>query len=100
MQEEDPCHLRLWVMRRLSNQSMRYDNIPTNIEHGWYVFVITEPRAWRTVEITFGILANKWGIFHKPFFVKPYICESIMKACYVLHDYVWKNDCIQFDTLY
>jgi hypothetical protein len=53
------------------------------------------------VELTFGILANKWRIFHRPIFVKPYICESIIKDCCVLHDYVWKNHGIQFDdTLY
>jgi hypothetical protein len=101
LMQEGPCCLRLWVMRSSPNQSMCYDNIPTKIEHGWYVFVITEPRAQRIVEFTFEILADEWGTFCKPIFVRPYICESIMKACCVLHDYVRKNDCIQFiDTLY
>jgi len=53
------------------------------------------------VEFTFGILANKWRIFCRPIFEKPYICESIIKACCVFLYYVQKNDGIQFnDTLY
>jgi len=57
-------------------------------------------RARRIVECTFGILANKWRIFHRPTDVKPDFCD-IIKACCVLHNYVRKNDGIQFDdTLY
>ena len=57
-------------------------------------------RARRIVERTFGILANKWRIFHRPIDVKPGFCD-IIKACCVLHNYVRKNDDIQFDdTLY
>jgi len=40
-------------------------------------------------------------MFCRPIFVKPYICESIIKAWCVLHVYVRKNDGIHFDdTLY
>jgi len=57
-------------------------------------------RARRIVECTFGILANKWRIFHRSIEVKPDFCD-IIKACCVLHNYVRKNDGIQFDdTLY
>jgi len=58
-------------------------------------------RARRIVECTFAILANKWRIFHRPIDVKPDFCDNIVKACCVLHNYVSKNDGIQFDdTLY
>jgi len=53
------------------------------------------------MESTFGILANKWRILHRPIDVKPDFCGNIIKSCYVLHNYVQKNDGIQFDgTLY
>ena len=43
---------------------------------------------------------NKWTIFHRPIGVKPDFCD-IIKACGFLHNYVRKNDGIQFDdTLY
>lgn len=58
-------------------------------------------RTWRIVEWTFGILANKWIIFHRPTNVKPDLCDSINKICSVLHNYIRINDCIQFrDTFY
>jgi hypothetical protein len=34
-------------------------------------------RARRMVECTFGILANKWRIFHRAIDVKPEVCGSI-----------------------
>jgi len=58
-------------------------------------------RARRIIECTFGILANKWRIFHRPIDIKPDFCDNIIKACCVLHNYVRKNDGIQCDdTLY
>jgi len=57
--------------------------------------------ARRIVECTFGILANKWRIFHRPIDVKPDFCDNSIQACCVIHNYVRKNDGIQFDdTLY
>jgi len=54
-------------------------------------------RARRIVECSFGILANKWRIFNRQIYVKPNFCDNIIKACSVLHNYVRKNDGIQFD---
>jgi len=51
----------------------------------------------RIVECTFGILANKWRIFHRPIDVKSDFRDKIIKARCVLHNYVRKNDSIQFD---
>ena len=36
-------------------------------------------RARRIVECSFGILANKWRMFHRPIYVKPYICDNNTK---------------------
>jgi len=54
-------------------------------------------RARRIVECTFGILANKWRIFHRPIDIKPDFFDITIKACCVLHNYVRRNDGIQFD---
>jgi hypothetical protein len=53
-------------------------------------------RARRIVKCTFGTLANKWKIIYRPIEVNPDFCD-IIKACCVLHNYVRKNDGIQFD---
>ena len=55
-------------------------------------------KAQRIVECTFGILANKWRIFHRPIDVKPDFCD-IIEDCCVLHNYVKKNYSIQFDDI-
>ena len=53
------------------------------------------------VECAYGILANKWRIFHRPLDVTPQFCVSIIKACGILHDFVRRNDGFQpEDTLY
>lgn len=58
-------------------------------------------RARRIVECTFGILANKWRIFHRPLDVNPEFCDVIVKGCCILHNYVRKKEGINFeDTLY
>jgi hypothetical protein len=49
------------------------------------------------VECTFGILANKWKIFHTPIDLKSEFCYCTIKACCILHNYIRKNDGIQFD---
>ena len=48
-----------------------------------------------------GILANKWRIFHRPLDVNIEFCDSIVKACCMLHNYVRIKDGIRFtDTCY
>jgi hypothetical protein len=54
-------------------------------------------RARRMVECTFGILTNKCRIFHRAIGVKPDFCDSIIKVCRVLHNYVRKNYGIRFE---
>jgi hypothetical protein len=53
------------------------------------------------VECAFGVLANKWRIFHGPLYVTPQFCDSIVKACCILHNIIRRNIGFQIeDTLY
>ena len=56
-------------------------------------------RAPRIVECTFGILANKWRIFHRTIDVKRDFCDNIIKARCVLHSYVRKVMAFSSTTL-
>ena len=57
-------------------------------------------RARRFVECAFGILSNKWRIFHRPLNLKYSNCISVIKAACVLHNFVRERDGIRFqDTL-
>jgi len=49
-------------------------------------------RAWRCVECVFGILSNKWRIFHRPLNVTQPLAKSIVKVCVVLHNLVREMD--------
>lgn len=58
-------------------------------------------RARRYIECTFGILTNKWRIFHRPLDVREELAIAIIKACCILHNFVRDRDGYKFsDTLY
>ena len=44
------------------------------------------------VECTYGIMSNKWRIFHKPLDVGGLFADTIVKVCCVLHNVVRKKD--------
>lgn len=72
-----------------------------NLNYAKRIFNYRHTRARRMVECTFGILANKWRIFHRPIDVNINFCVRIIKACCVLHNFVRIKDGIKFtDTLY
>lgn len=48
--------------------------------------------ARRYIESTFGILANKWRIFHRPIDVNTDMAENIIKAACILHNFVRIRD--------
>jgi hypothetical protein len=52
------------------------------------VFNYRLSRARRYIECTFGILANKWRIFHRPLNVSLERPEDIIKTCCALHNSV------------
>lgn len=65
------------------------------------IFNYRQAVARRLVECTFGILSNKWRIFHRPMDVNIEFCDTIVMACCILHNYVRQKDGIQFtDTAY
>jgi len=58
-------------------------------------------RARRMVECVFGILCNKWIIFHSAIDVCPDLCDVIVKTCCTPHNFIRQRDGFQFqDTLY
>ena len=61
------------------------------------VFNYRLSRCRRSVECAFGILANKWRIFHTPMLVQPDFVDEIVKACCILHNFVRKRDGINFE---
>ncbi|XP_050545824.1 uncharacterized protein LOC126908041 isoform X2 [Daktulosphaira vitifoliae] len=54
-------------------------------------------RARRHVECAFGILSNKWRIFHRPIDVDVELAIDIVKCCCVLHNFVRTRDGYNFE---
>lgn len=72
-----------------------------NLEAKKRIFNYRLSRARRMVECAFGILANKWRIFHKPIEVEVDFAQLITQTCCLLHNFVRKRDGIDYeDTLY
>jgi hypothetical protein len=58
-------------------------------------------RARRMVECVFGILCNKWRIFHCAIDFCPEFSDVIVKTCCILHNFFRQRDGFQFQhTLY
>jgi len=57
-------------------------------------------RARRMVEWAFGILCNKWRIFHRAIDVRPGFCDVIVKTCCILHNFVRQRDGCSFRIHY
>lgn len=69
----------------------------THLDQQKLIFNYRLTRARRYVEVAFGILANKWRIFHRPLDVKEETAVQIVKACTVLHNFVRERDGVNFD---
>lgn len=63
-----------------------------NLDLQQKVFNYRLSRARRYVECAFGIMANKWRIFHRPIDVSYDFATDIIKACCVLHNFVLNRD--------
>ncbi|XP_060810720.1 uncharacterized protein LOC132904419 [Amyelois transitella] len=64
----------------------------THLDKNKRIFNYRLTRARRYVECAFGILANKWRIFHRPLDVSTSTAISIVKTCAVLHNYIMHNE--------
>ena len=49
------------------------------------------------MQVTFGIMANKWRIFHKAINVNVQFAENIIKACCIFHNYVRTRDGYKYE---
>jgi len=56
-------------------------------------------RARRNVESAFGILSNKWKIFHKPINANLNLSILLVKTCCTLHNYVRTRDGLIFEDM-
>jgi hypothetical protein len=63
-----------------------------SLTHAKKIFNYRLSRARRFIECTFGIMANKWRIFHRPMNVNIDFAECIIRACCVLHNFVRLKD--------
>lgn len=69
-----------------------------NLNDAKRIFNYRLSRARRYVECAFGILCNKWRIFHRPLNVSKTFAKDIVKACVILHNLVRDRDgCISDD---
>lgn len=68
-----------------------------NLSQKKKIFNYRLSRARRYVECSFGILTNKWRIFHRPLDVNVKNAETIIKACCTLHNFVRERDGVDFE---
>ncbi|KAJ8972186.1 hypothetical protein NQ314_000316 [Rhamnusium bicolor] len=68
-----------------------------NLSYEKEVFNYRLSRARRYIECCFGILANKWRIFHRPLNVNINIAQDIIKVCCLLHNFVRVRDGRRYD---
>ncbi|KAB0801951.1 hypothetical protein PPYR_04137, partial [Photinus pyralis] len=63
-----------------------------NLTHKKKIFNYRLTRARRYIECSFGILSNKWRIFHRPLNVSLRLSKKIIQSCSALHNYVCIRD--------
>lgn len=63
-----------------------------NMTHKKKIFNYRLSRARRYIESTFGIMSNKFEVFHRPLRTSLYNSIIIVKACCVLHNYIRTRD--------
>jgi hypothetical protein len=63
-----------------------------NLSENKRVFNYRLSRARRFIECSFGILTNKWRIFHRPLNVNIDMAVDIVEECVVLHNFVRVRD--------
>lgn len=72
----------------------------SNLNNIRRIFNYRLSRARRLVECTFGILSNKWRVFHTSMTIPPDFAVKVTKAACALHNFVRLRDGFKFeDTL-
>lgn len=74
------------------NEHILKDYSGHNLSVKQRVFNYRLHRARRYVECAFGIMSNKWRIFHRSLNVSKEFSQNIVKACVVLHNIVRARD--------
>lgn len=74
--------LRKYLMRPYPGAGITHEKSIYNYRHS---------RGRRTIENTFGILANRWRIYHTPIQATPEHVERLVMATIVLHNFLRKN---------
>ncbi|XP_022818170.1 protein ALP1-like [Spodoptera litura] len=64
----------------------------SNLTHKKKIFNYRLSRARRYIESTFGIMSNKFKIFHRPMNTSLPNTIAIIKACCLLHNYIRERD--------
>lgn len=80
---DEAFSLSPYMMRPYSGKSLSYTK---------RIFNYRLSRARRTVESAFGILSNKWQLFHRPINLNLDCAVLIIKTCCALHNYVRSRD--------
>jgi len=84
-QDPVPCNWRLKSVVREYQSCMDLDRFQKERK----MFNRRLSRARRVIECAFGLLANKWRIFHRAIDVD--FVDQIIKACCVLHNFVRRD---------
>lgn len=65
-----------------------------------YLIRYRHSRARRNAESAFGILSNKWKIFHKPINLDYEFAKQVLETCCALHNFVRDRDGIVVEETY
>jgi hypothetical protein len=93
------CHSLSWVTMLSPCKNMCYGPTRIGIQQRICNYILT--RARQMVECALRILMNKRKILHRSFDAIPQFCDSKVKACCILHNFVLRNDGFHLeDNLY
>ena len=75
-----------------------YSSRNLDVARRTYNYILTQAR--RILLCAFGIVCNKWRIFHHATDVCPDFCDVIARTCCILHNFVRQRDGFSFRVLY
>ncbi|KAJ8891099.1 hypothetical protein PR048_010609 [Dryococelus australis] len=67
-------------------------------ENKTYNYCLSRARCY--IECSFGILTNKWRVFHRAMNINVNDAVTLVKACCALHSFVRERDSVDFDCTY